>query len=77
MVAFRRWGHFYLALSNEALKKRTKEKNQARSQVRLLIRSGVCSSPTLQYTHFPALHRELPACDTVAIRSCLLTGVVA
>ncbi|CAM9090622.1 unnamed protein product, partial [Ectocarpus sp. 6 AP-2014] len=32
MVAFRRWGHFYLALSNEALKKRTKEKNQARSQ---------------------------------------------
>ncbi|CBJ32574.1 conserved unknown protein [Ectocarpus siliculosus] len=32
MVAFRRWGHFYLALSNEALKKRTKEKNQARSR---------------------------------------------
>ncbi|CAM9169030.1 unnamed protein product [Ectocarpus sp. 4 AP-2014] len=32
MAAFRRWGHFYLALSNEALKKRTKEKNQARSQ---------------------------------------------
>ncbi|CAM9563646.1 unnamed protein product [Ectocarpus fasciculatus] len=32
MVAFRRWGHFYLALSNEALRKRTKEQNQARSQ---------------------------------------------
>ncbi|CAM9986890.1 unnamed protein product [Scytosiphon promiscuus] len=32
MMAFRRWGHFYLALSNEALRKRTKEQNQARSQ---------------------------------------------
>ncbi|CAM9837260.1 unnamed protein product [Ectocarpus sp. 13 AM-2016] len=32
MVAFRRWGHFYLALSNEALKERTKKKNQDRSQ---------------------------------------------
>lgn len=33
MMAFRRWGHFYLALSNEALRKRTQEQNQARSQV--------------------------------------------
>ncbi|CAM9609020.1 unnamed protein product [Ectocarpus sp. 4 AP-2014] len=32
MLAFRRWGHFYLALSNEALRKRTKEQNQARIQ---------------------------------------------
>ncbi|CAM9835096.1 unnamed protein product [Ectocarpus sp. 12 AP-2014] len=32
MIAFRRWGHFYLALSNEALKERTKKKNQDRSQ---------------------------------------------
>eukprot|EP00752_Nemacystus_decipiens_P009407 g8410.t1 len=32
MTAFRRWGHFYLALSNEALRKRTQEQNQARSQ---------------------------------------------
>lgn len=33
MMAFRRWGHFYLALSNEALRKRTQEQNQARIQV--------------------------------------------
>eukprot|EP00903_Cladosiphon_okamuranus_P011049 g10434.t1 len=32
MMAFRRWGHFYLALSNEALRKRTQEQNQARIQ---------------------------------------------
>lgn len=33
MMAFRRWGHFYLALSNDALRKRTQEQNQARNQV--------------------------------------------
>lgn len=33
MMAFRRWGHFYLALSNEALRKRTRERNQSRGQV--------------------------------------------
>lgn len=38
MMAFRRWGHFYLALSNEALRKRTKEQNQARHQVRVKTR---------------------------------------
>lgn len=37
MLAFRRWGHFYLALSNEALRKRTKEQNQARHQVRMEV----------------------------------------
>lgn len=42
MMAFRRWGHFYLALSNEALRKRTKEQNQARSQVR--VEQGACCS---------------------------------
>lgn len=34
MMTFRRWGQFYLAMSNEALRKRTRERNQARSQVR-------------------------------------------
>lgn len=33
MMVFRRWGHFYLALSNEALRKRTKDRNHARTQV--------------------------------------------
>ena len=30
MMAFRRWGQFYLAMSNEALRKRTQERNHAR-----------------------------------------------
>lgn len=53
MMAFRRWGHFYLALSNEALRKRTQEQNQARSQVcgrevrfTQQCRSDVCLEPT-------------------------------
>ncbi|CAM9470002.1 unnamed protein product [Sphacelaria rigidula] len=32
MMVFRRWGHFYLALSNQALRKRTRERNQVRNQ---------------------------------------------
>lgn len=36
MMAFRRWGQFYLAMSNASLRKRTKERNHARGQVNLL-----------------------------------------
>lgn len=42
MMVFRRWGHFYLALSNQALRKRTRERNQARNQVLNLVRLDSC-----------------------------------
>lgn len=42
MMVFRRWGHFYLALSNQALRKRTRERNQARNQVRFSVHLDPC-----------------------------------
>lgn len=47
MMAFRRWGHFYLALSNEALRKRTREQNHARSQVPVEQDASLFSSITV------------------------------